>query len=229
MTELCSERISIPRAHWALAGEITYDINAAADRAALLIAPHPFMGGRMDNPVLLRIAEALAAAGVVVLRFDYRGVGDSGGPPVNIEASMQAFWKTGRAPEDPDLIDDARAAFDWLRTTTGHAPVTAVGYSFGAWAATSLPLPSLERLILIAPTITRHDYPELAGGTPPTLVVHGEGDFATPCQAMAAWMSRAHSNVRMITFPRADHFFRAQEADVANACASFLHQQEAVA
>ena len=41
--------------------------------------PHPLYGGDMDNPVVVRVQEVCAGLGLATLRFNFRGVGDSGG------------------------------------------------------------------------------------------------------------------------------------------------------
>src|SRR5262245_18831713 len=47
--------------------------------AAVLCHPHPLYGGTMHNKVVYRTARGLRRAGVVVLRFNFRGVGRSEG------------------------------------------------------------------------------------------------------------------------------------------------------
>jgi len=41
--------------------------------------PHPLYGGDMDNPVVVRVQEVCAELGLATLRFNFRGVGGSGG------------------------------------------------------------------------------------------------------------------------------------------------------
>jgi alpha/beta superfamily hydrolase len=80
--------------------------------------PHPAFGGRMDTPLVVALADALGAAGFSTVRFNFRGLGGSGGKP------------TGGLEEHADV----RTVAAWLREA-GAPRVALVGYSFGALMA----------------------------------------------------------------------------------------------
>jgi alpha/beta superfamily hydrolase len=90
--------------------------------AAVVCHPHPLYGGTMHNKVVYRMARGLRRAGVVALRFNFRGVGLSEGQHAHL---------TGE-------IEDARAALDWLRARYPKLPFALAGFSFGARAITRL-------------------------------------------------------------------------------------------
>jgi alpha/beta superfamily hydrolase len=52
-----------------------------AVEAAVVCHPHPAFGGRMDNPLVVALAEACAAAGFSTVRFNFRGLDGSEGTP----------------------------------------------------------------------------------------------------------------------------------------------------
>ena len=60
----------------------------------------------MHNKVVYRLARGLRRAGVVVLRFNFRGVGRSTGEHAHLEGE----------------IEDARAALAWLRERYPELP-----------------------------------------------------------------------------------------------------------
>jgi hypothetical protein len=78
--------------------------------------PHPLFGGTMHNKVVYRLARGLRRAGIVVLRFNFRGVGASEGKHGHLEGE----------------IEDARAALAALRSRYPTLPYALAGFSFGA-------------------------------------------------------------------------------------------------
>jgi alpha/beta superfamily hydrolase len=90
--------------------------------AALVCHPHPLFGGTMHNKVVYRLARGLRRAGLVVLRFNFRGVGRSRGEYAELAGG----------------IADAGAALAWLRERYPGLPFALAGFSFGARAITRL-------------------------------------------------------------------------------------------
>jgi alpha/beta superfamily hydrolase len=84
--------------------------------AALVCHPHPLYGGTMHNKVVYRLARGLRKSGSVVLRFNFRGVGRSG----------------GEHAQGAGEVEDARAALAWLRERYPTLPYALAGFSFGS-------------------------------------------------------------------------------------------------
>ncbi len=93
------------------------------------------------------LAERIAAAGQPVLRFDYRGCGDSA--DIEGDCGRRAIWK-----------DNIRAAVAFLRTRTGVDKIALAGLRLGATLATEVAaeMSGVERLALIAPPTTGKAY-----------------------------------------------------------------------
>src|SRR5437867_772792 len=83
---------------------------------ALVLHPHPLGGGTMHNKVVFRAAAALNDAGLVTLRINFRGVGQS----------------TGMHDEGYGERDDVRAGLDYLTENYPSREITLCGFSFGA-------------------------------------------------------------------------------------------------
>ncbi len=199
----------------AFALEAEAEIFAGAD-GVVVCHPHPAFGGRMDNPLVVALADGLAAAGLSTVRFNFRGVGASGGEPTG-----------GRAEHD-----DVRAAAAWLREA-GAQRVGLLGYSFGALMAMKA-IAAGERVVGCAavgfPSTILGETGErveqlvraLDGGAP-WLFVSGDADPFAEVARLREWAARP--SVRLELLPGAGHFFAGAEEKFAVAqVASFFTQ-----
>lgn len=215
---LCRERVRIPGPRGNLDAELCYP-EGETRFACLLVNPHPYMGGRMANNVIAHLAESLARSGGVTLRFDYAGVGESDGAPVDVAKSMSIFWETGRAPEDELMVHDARSALAWLTEQCDQSLVL-LGYSFGAYVA-GLMAEEVTGLILISPTLTHHDFSAAANRGIPKLVVYGDEDFATLPETVERWVETVRGVKAVQYIPGGAHFFKGCECVIGEACDRF--------
>lgn len=193
-----TERVTIGEPPRALEGVLHGPAEATA--GAVVCHPHPQYGGSMDAAVVVEIANALAAAGRRVLRFNFGGVGGSGG----------AY--SGGAAE----VWDVRAACDALagRLPAG-APLALVGYSFGSWvglqaAAAGAPV---VRAVALAPPLDLLDFSFLAGV--PCAIACIVGDRDQYCGAARAKALAAADRITVRIVPGVDHFFAGREAEIA--------------
>jgi putative redox protein len=113
------ERLTVPGATGeTLACVLRRPPGATPPRGAVLLA-HCFTCGK-DLHTMTRLASALSAAGWAVLRFDFTGVGESGGDPVD--------WTVGTT------VGDVVATARLLRERIAEGPLVLVGHSFGGSA-----------------------------------------------------------------------------------------------
>src|SRR5438105_15847814 len=82
----------------------------------LVCHPDPLGGGTMHNKVVFRAAAGLLDAGLITLRFNFRGVGASTGRHENVEGGKQ----------------DVRDVLDYLADRYPGQPITLAGFSFGS-------------------------------------------------------------------------------------------------
>lgn len=92
-------------------------------------------------PIIGQMAKALAEAGFLVVRYDKRGIGQSGGRPETATLG--------------DYADDARAIVDYLRKNRKDVDddrIAVVGHSEGAWVALQLGAATrdVKALVLVA-------------------------------------------------------------------------------
>ena len=156
----------------------------------VLCHPHPLYGGDMDNPVVIRAAEVAQAAGYATLRFNFRGVGTSGGSHDNGQGEQA----------------DVRAAMASLAgQLAGGALVGVIGYSFGAHTAARATRPGETPLGLIAPPLGLYDWTFLGPGRGRLLLIAGTRDTYCPADALRRLADVAGTPAHLIE--GADHFF----------------------
>lgn len=157
---ITSRRLSIPVSHGHLEAILR---EAHAPFAAVVIChPHPLGGGTMNNNVVYRVAKALGDAGAAVLRFNFRGVGQS----------------TGRFDHGDGEEDDARAALDQLAELYPAAPLWMTGFSFGARVGLTVGEqdPRVQKLLGVGLAMKMFDYSFLAHSAKPKAFIQGEND-----------------------------------------------------
>jgi uncharacterized protein len=165
------------------------DAPAGAVRgSAFLCHPHPQHGGTMDNKVVATLARAFVQCGWRTVRFNFRGVGGSGGS-----------WDEGRGE-----VDDALAVVAALREA--GQPLALAGFSFGGFVAShAAAVLQPERSVLVAPATANF---QLAAVPKGTLVIHGEADDVVPLAATLDWARP--QGLPVVVVPGAGHFFHGQ-------------------
>jgi hypothetical protein len=174
--------------------------------AVLLCHPHPQFGGTMHNKVVYRLARGLRAAGAVVLRFNFRGVGASGG-------------------EYGDMVgetEDARMALGWLRERYPELPFALAGFSFGARAITELGCATEgARFLLAAGFSTRLGSTAYLGTcTAPKVFVQSTHDQFAPRDEFERAYAEFAEPKRVVWIEAADHFFAGALESVEEAARS---------
>ena len=165
---------------------------ASPTAGVVICHPHPLYGGDMENPVVVRVQEVYAGLGLATLRFNFRGVGASGGV------------HAGGVGEQ----DDASAALDTLTKAIGGGVLAIAGYSFGARIAAQVGGRDgrIGGMALIAPPLAMYDFGFLEDKHVPTLVVVGTQDQYCPPDDFARFTA-ARPWVTATTIEGADHFF----------------------
>jgi hypothetical protein len=161
--------------------------------AAIVCHPHPLHGGSLRNTIVVRAARGLRAAGLVTLRFNFRGVEGSEG--VHDGASE---------------VEDAAAALGVLSSRYPELPQWTAGYSFGSRIAAELALreAGVERVILIAFPSNRTSPAFLARlGKPGLILLAGADPFGTAAD-LRRGLPVLPERLELVEVPGADHFFR---------------------
>jgi alpha/beta superfamily hydrolase len=201
-----------------------------AHPAAVVCHPHPLGGGSMHNGLVRAIAGALAARGLLALRFNFRGVGRS----------------EGQYDDGPGERADVAGAVDWLLTQpmVDGGQVAVVGYSFGAWVGASYAQNDSRVAAVAAVSMAAWHYdaefaranvpPNLGSASweldpdllqsfaRPKLLVVGDSDPFAPDWTLRDWASQLPPPTETHIVPEADHFFLGRERQVGDLVGSFI-------
>ncbi len=188
------------------------DAGARSMAGAAVCHPHPALGGNMGDRVVLAICRAAERRGIVTLRFNFRGVGGSGGEFTNGEREQE----------------DAAAALDVLRhwRSVDRRRLGIVGYSMGA----AVILDGLRRMkrasaiALVAPTLAALRSPRFAKDKRPKLVIAGSEDRVAPSLEIQRILDGCRQPVRFHEIQGADHSMRGREGEAGEAAADFLSE-----
>jgi alpha/beta superfamily hydrolase len=161
-------------------------------RAAVVLAhPQPQQGGSMRSLVTSELFAALPARGLTVLRFNFRGVGASGGD------------HGGGTAEHADVV----AAIDAVATGGPDGPLVLAGWSFGADVSLTVVDERLAGWFLVAPplrTVPVEAFVAASDPRPKRFTIPERDQFRPPDavrEITAGWLD---SEIRVV--PGADHF-----------------------
>ena len=170
--------------------------------------PHPLRGGEMRNNVVEALVGRFQEHRCATLRFNFRGVGDSG----------------GEHGEGIAEVDDVKAAVGHLLSRQACETVVVAGYSFGSMVGLKAGSEDerVTALIGVALPIAMRDANFLQGVTKPKLLVSGDRDDFSPVARLEELVARLPEPKQLVIVRHADHFFRGLENDVADAAARFL-------
>jgi len=164
--------------------------------------PHPEYGGDMDNAVVLAAVRGCLAAGWGALRFNFGGVGESG----------------GRYSGGAEEVGDVLAAASALRAALPPAaPLAVIGYSFGAWVGAQAvsQLADVRHLVAIAPPLRVFGWEFASRLETSVVVIAGDRDTFCPRDRLAALL--ASTGADHVPLGGADHFLAGREDEVAAA------------
>jgi len=170
--------------------------------------PHPRFGGTMRNKVVHYIARGARRAGAVVLRFNFRGVGQSAGE-----------YDQGIGEQD-----DFRAALTYLGEQYPGLPLVAAGFSFGARVslAASCSDPRVERVLAVGAPAGSGDWSFLARCTRPKHFLQSTHDQYGSREQMEGVYRLAAEPKELVWIEASDHFFEGALAQLEEAVLATL-------
>jgi alpha/beta superfamily hydrolase len=189
--------------------ECLLDEPEGAPRAVAVFGhPHPLHGGTMHTKALYQAAKAMPRIGVAALRFNFRGVGRSGG-----------VFDAG-----PGEREDFLAAVSFVSERFPDIPVWAAGMSFGSWIAMTAGAadPRVSLLLGIAPPVDRYEFDALRTCTLPKFIIHGESDELISIKEIRKFYSQLPEPKELVTIEDANHLFEGKTSLVGEAVEDLL-------
>ena len=181
--------------------EVVLNVPEATPAGIALVAhPHSLQGGTLDNKVVQTLAKTFYALGYAVVRFNFRGVGGSG----------------GTFDDGVGETDDALTVLAYARGALGDAlPIALAGFSFGSFVQSRVAQRvQPQRMVLVGPAVRRFPVEHVPADT---IVIHGEEDDVVPLADVLAWARPQHLPV--VVFPGCGHFFHGRLPQLSRAIA----------
>ncbi|MGE6387975.1 alpha/beta hydrolase [Pseudomonas sp. NPDC078416] len=171
---------------------------------ALICHPNPVQGGTMLNKVISTLQRTARDAGLITLRFNYRGVGASAGSSDMGEGE----------------VDDAQAAASWLRDKHPDLPMTLFGFSFGGFVAATLggrleaEGETLKHLFMVAPAVMRIANAEALPQKGALTVIQPDTDEVVDPQLVYDWSDKLPRPHELLKVAECGHFFHGKLTDL---------------
>jgi len=161
-------------------------------KGVVVTHPHPLYGGSMNNNVVESVVQSYREKGYTTLRFNFRGVGESGGT-----------YDDGTGEQE-----DVRAAVAYL-TQLGTTSIDLAGYSFGSWVNAHCigDLNDVHRMIMVSPPVAFMDFSFFGRCSKLRLVIAGSEDDIAPPGMIEAMLPVWSPEAVFRIVKGADHFY----------------------
>jgi alpha/beta superfamily hydrolase len=169
--------------------------------------PHSLKGGTMDNKVAHTLARAMLECGAPAFRFNFRGVGASGG----------AFdHGRGEADDLAAVVEEGRRRYPGAALWLG-------GFSFGAFVA----LRGARRLgpvklVAVAPPVVGYELGDVSSPDCDWMLAQGDADDVVPPGAVLDWAAGQPRRPRLHVLAGAGHFFHGRLHELKPLIVDFL-------
>ena len=178
---------------------------------AVVCHPHPLFGGTMHNKVVYQAAKAMHLRDIPVLRFNFRGAGQS----------------EGEHDRGAGEAGDVRAALDYLSGEFPQRPILLAGFSFGSLVGLRAGCADqrVSDLIGLGIPVDNSDLTYLRDCAKPKLIIQGGNDQFGSRANVEALFAAMPAPKRLVIVEGADHFFAGQLEKVRTAIDAWLDER----
>ena len=183
--------------------------DASTDTVALLCHPNPLFEGTMNNKVVTTMYRFARDNGMHVVRFNFRGVGQS----------------TGEHDYADGEVLDAMTVLQWLASQTNARKIWLGGFSFGGYITARVAEQMLvsahiwglsdfeiAKVALISPSIEKNASDDISLPIEKTFEIYGNADEVIEPANMQAFAERLGIAVSIID--GAGHFFHGRLSEL---------------
>jgi alpha/beta superfamily hydrolase len=167
----------------------------------------------MHNKVVFRAASALNDAGLITLRINFRGVGQS----------------TGTHDEGRGEVEDVRAGLNHLIENYPGKAITLCGFSFGARVGLEVGIADerVRNLISIGTPLDKYDFSFLRNCHKHILFVHGERDEFGGVERLRKLVETLplEAGAELHVINGADHFFEGHLDELKQVIRDWMKRQ----
>ena len=204
------ERVRFPSGDITLEGIVGVPAGDGPFPAVVVCHPHPLYGGDMYNNVVGTVCAALVQASLVAFRFNFRGVGGSG----------------GRYGEGVGEQEDVSSAVSYVATLeyVDSGRIGLAGYSAGAGFGVPVACGDnrVKALCAVSPPLAMFDFGCLSDCAKPKLLLCGSRDDFTPADRFLEFCEGLPEPRECVTVEGADHFWWGHESALADRVAAFF-------
>lgn len=171
------------------------------EAGVVICHPHPVYGGSMNNNVVDAIEKGFSLSGFTTLKFNFRGVGRSG----------------GHYDEGNGEVDDLIACCNFLKARLNdNARVILAGYSFGAWICSkaAAKINDIDAIFLVAYPFSFYETTELKKINKKIYFVGGEHDDISPLDALLRFYKGFPEVEKYLKVISTDHFYGGKEQEI---------------
>ena len=181
----------------------------SGDAGVVITHPHPQYGGSMHNNVVESVVKAYEMANFTTLRFNFRGVGRSGG-----------HYEDGVGEQV-----DVQGAVAYLEGL-GLTAIQLVGYSFGAWvnAQAISKMHTVAPMIMVSPPVNFIDFSFLNYTPQLQLIIAGAQDDIAPPDMIQKMLPGWNKHATLRIIQGADHFYGGKTGEIESIVGAFLKQ-----
>ncbi len=180
------------------------DIEVAVDQAAtinedgpivVICHPHPLMQGTMENKVVTTTSRAFNQLGLMAVRFNYRGVGQSAGEYGHILGECE----------------DLKKVVAWVRAHYAGRDIWLAGFSFGSFIAYKMAnILDAKQLLCLAPAVSERLYHEAEEPLMPVCFMVPDADEVVSVAQTFEWLVQLKCSYHLMKLAGVSHFFHGQ-------------------